>query len=410
MSSFKRRGPSASAHASLPATRISARNSSVVLTSTGVPSIDELLGGGLPLHTSLLVNEDRFTGYAKLLMSYYIAQGVASGHAVSLATADEDPESIIRGLMGVVEGKVPSEMKEEEEDEDVTLGAGGAAVLSGRRMGATRNDVGNDRMQIAWRYQGLPRFSTAVGGAGPARAGTLSQQTPFCNLFDLTKRMTPAMLKAAGSQMALLDISAWALEAEETGSDNVFQRLIRHIEGLVDEGGFRIRPNGPPPPTLLRIAIHSIASPLWGSSTISQLSTFFLSLRSILRTSYATAFISLPNAIPPHVTTILSHLSDGVLRLDSFAGSSTPVHSAYESQYHGFLDIVKVPRVASLGGRIGEMGMLGFKVRRKRFLVERCTLPPEGEGVRRGDEEEGSNRKARSSCGTVGTGNNPLDF
>ncbi|KAI8913934.1 Elongator complex protein 4 [Powellomyces hirtus] len=400
MSSFKRRTPSAQ---TLPSTRISAHNSTV-LTSTGVPSVDELLGGGLPLHTSLLIHEDRFTGYAKLLLSYYLAQGIASSNAVCLATAEEEPEAVVRSLMGVVEGKVPSEMKEEE-DEDISTGAVGGGI-GGRRMGAVREE--EDRMRIAWRYQGLPKFNTAFGGG---RRDANSQQ-PFCNLFDLTKRMAPAMLNAAGPRMALLDVSVWAAEAEEQGGKNVYEHLLEHIEGLVDEGGFRIRPNAPPPPTVLRIAIHSISSPIWGRSSTAELARFLHSLRAILRTSYATAVLTLPQTSSPQTSTLLAHLSDAVLRLDSFAGSSTPVHPAYESQYHGFLDVIKVPRVGCLGGRKGEVGMLGFKVRRKRFLVERCSLPPEGEGVGRGDEEE-TRRKApvnKGGCGSGGGGSSVLDF
>ncbi|KAJ3012181.1 Elongator subunit elp4 [Thoreauomyces humboldtii] len=398
MSSFKRRTPTTLA--SLPATRISAHNSSV-LTSTGVPSIDELLGGGLPLHCSLLVLEDRFTGYAKLLQSYYIAQGIASGHAVCLATAEEEPETLVRGLMAVVEGKVPSEMKEEEDDLDDAVSPG--VGIAGRRMGAVREE--EDRMRIAWRYQGLPKFSQAVG-LGRRDADS---QHPFCNLFDLTKRITPATLNAAGPRMALLDVSQWAIEAEEHGEKSVFHRLIEYIEGLVDEGGFRIRPNAPPPPTVLRIAIHSLASPIWGDASSSQIAQFLHSLRAVLRTSYATAIVTLPHTTPATTATIASHLSDAVIALDSFAGRPVPVHPAFESQYHGFLDVIKVPRVGCLGARRGEIAMLGFKVRRKRFLVERCSLPPEGEADA---EDVKRHSHAKPGCGSAAgsSGSNPLDF
>lgn len=119
----------------------------------------------MPLHTSLLIREDTFTGYSRLLLSYYVAQGIVAGHAIAFATAEEEPEGFVRGLMGVVEGKVAESdtTGEEEDGGDVEVGAGGVVGVSGRRMGAVREE--EDRMRIAWRYQGLKRFDAGfVGG------------------------------------------------------------------------------------------------------------------------------------------------------------------------------------------------------------------------------------------------------
>ncbi|KAJ3037996.1 Elongator subunit elp4, partial [Rhizophlyctis rosea] len=128
MSSFKRRIPTASSNPP-PATRISAHNGQTLL-STGVPSLDDVLGGGLPLGSLLLIKEDRFTGYAHLLLKYFITQGIVAGHAVCVASADENPEELARGLMGVVEGKVADGGEEEEDGEEVAVGGS----MSGRAL------------------------------------------------------------------------------------------------------------------------------------------------------------------------------------------------------------------------------------------------------------------------------------
>ncbi|KAJ3153162.1 Elongator subunit elp4 [Geranomyces variabilis] len=414
MSSFKRRVPAA--HPPIPSTRISAANSTVI-TSTGVPAIDALLGGGLPLHSALLIHADRFTAYAKLLLSYYLAQGIASSNAICLA--DDDPQDLVQNLMAVVEGKVPSEVSSEPDDDadDDALVLPATGV---RQLGATREE--DDKMRIAWRYQGLPKFDASVGVLG--RRDVNSQQ-PFCNLFDLTKRITAAQLNAAGPRMALLDVSSVAADAEVNNvpdTASAYDTLIKSINDLIDHYGFRIRPGAPPPPTVLRIAIHGLGSPTWGPATPQRLASFTHSLRAALRTSYATAVIIIPHSTPLATATTLAHLTDAALRVDSFAGAASPVHPAYESQYHGFLDVLKIPRVGCLGARKGDVGRLGFKVRRKRFAVELCSLPPEGEGEGRGDDEEpaaaaGKQKRAHSAtggggCGSSsgGGGHNPLDF
>ncbi|KAJ3147247.1 Elongator subunit elp4 [Geranomyces michiganensis] len=413
-SSFKRRAPAA--HPPIPSTRISAANSTV-LTSTGVPAIDALLGGGLPLHSTLLIHGDRFTAYARLLLSYYLAQGIASGNAICLA--DDDPQDFIQNLMAVVEGKVPSEVQDQADDDadDDALVPPAAGV---RQLGATRVD---DKMRIAWRYQGLPKFDASVGAM--ARRDGNSQQ-PFCNLFDLTKRITAAQLNAAGPRMALLDVSSWAIKAEAQSGDSssqdptsCYDTLIQSINDLIDHYGFRIRPGNSPPPTVLRVAIHGLGSATWGPATPHRLASFMHSLRAALRTSYATAVVIIPHSAPSATVTTLAHLADAAIHVDSFAGSTSPVHPAYELQYHGFLDVLKIPRVGCLGARKGDVGRLGFKVRRKRFAVELCSLPPEGEGEGRGDVEEpsaGQQKRAHAAgggggCGSsTGGGNNPLDF
>lgn len=237
--------------------------------------------------------------------------------------------------------------------------------------------------------------------------------------------------------MALLDVGQWASEAEAADGEDVYDQLLKYLEGLIDEGGFRyaqllkfvqysepyieyyyyccrIRPNHPPPPTILRIALHSIGSPLWSAPRAAphSLHRFLHSLRALLRSSYATCVLTLPSSTPSCILVPASHLSDAVIHIDSFASSATPVHPGYTALYHGLLDVVKVPRVGVLSGREREVGALGFKVRRKRFLIERVSLPPEVEGVGRGDDEGGKVKRKvanKGGCGSSG-GADHLDF
>jgi elongator complex protein 4 len=153
-------------------TRISIINGKT-LTSTGVASLDELVGGGCPMSSIMLIKTDRYTGYAHLLLKYFIAQGIAHQHSVSLSTRDMPPEELFEGLMAVVKGKSESTVGENDDDDKAgeeeyipqLSGVTGlrpmGALRSGRPTGSTFQSK-NDAMTIAWRYQRLPNFSTAL--------------------------------------------------------------------------------------------------------------------------------------------------------------------------------------------------------------------------------------------------------
>ena len=141
------------------------------LTSSGVASLDELIGGGIPMGKIMLIKSDRYTGYGNLLLKYFLAQGIAHQQIVSLSSLDEKPESIFEGLMGLVKGKQESTIEDgsTEKEEEFIPQLSGVSGLP-RPMGALRTQnektrgvsQNNAAMTIAWRYQRLPLFSTAL--------------------------------------------------------------------------------------------------------------------------------------------------------------------------------------------------------------------------------------------------------
>lgn len=122
-----------------PGSRLSAYNGQLLI-STGVPSLDDILGGGLPVGTVLLIREDRATAYAQLLLKYFIAQGIASGHHCALASRDDDPSAMLRNLMWLATSD-----SDDADDE-----------------AAARSSAESDRLKIAWRYAHLKTFETTV--------------------------------------------------------------------------------------------------------------------------------------------------------------------------------------------------------------------------------------------------------
>jgi elongator complex protein 4 len=142
MSSFKRRVTTTP----IPGTRPSPYNS-LPLLSTGLSSLDDLLGGGLPLSSSLLVQSDSPTSYADLLLKFWIAQGLECKQDVVVVASglEGGPQGIAESLMEVDGGQVAGDEDEEEEG------------VKGKE----------EKLKIAFRYEGMKQHAVTV--AAPAR-------------------------------------------------------------------------------------------------------------------------------------------------------------------------------------------------------------------------------------------------
>lgn len=103
-------------------------------TSTGTRSLDALLAGhgGLPIGTSLLVEENGTTDFAGVVLRYFTAEGVAQNHHVHVLGVNEAWGRDLPGLAA------PSREKPASERRDV-------------------NDA-SEKMKIAWRYERLGEF------------------------------------------------------------------------------------------------------------------------------------------------------------------------------------------------------------------------------------------------------------
>lgn len=135
MSSFKKRTTTIP----ISGTKPSPFNS-LPLLSTGLAALDDLLGGGLPLSASLLIESDVATSYADLLFKFWLAQGIECKQDLLLVSSGLDctPTSLIRSLMGVQDaGPVV-----ESDDEAVT--------------------AATEKLKIAFRYEGMKQHAVEV--------------------------------------------------------------------------------------------------------------------------------------------------------------------------------------------------------------------------------------------------------
>ncbi|XP_073432404.1 elongator complex protein 4 isoform X4 [Dendrobates tinctorius] len=250
-------------------TRPSVHNGQL-LVSTGVPALDHVLGGGLAVGTLLLIEEDTYSTYSNLLLKYFLAEGVISGHEVFIASASEVPCKIIQDLPAPLTDEIPTQ----DDTKNVIEGPGS-----------------EETMKIAWRYQNLPKFESVP-----------LSSSRFGHYYDMSKTMPPDMLQSAKTHSFYLpNIIPLDETYGEMSCDYI--QLLQSIQSAVHQGSFDgSNPQQKGQKNILRIGIQSLASVLWGDDICSQerphnphsLTRFLYALRGLLRSSLSVCVITLP--------------------------------------------------------------------------------------------------------------------
>ncbi len=147
MSSFKRRIP-ATQKTLPPGTRLLSGSSTTFLTSTGIPSLDDILGGGLPLGCSqVILAPDLHSAYGELTQKYYVAQGLAAAQDVYVV--DDEGIRFVEECMWMP-GSAASSSSVVEESE---------------KNGGEAGEGQDTKIKIAWRYEQMKQFQTTVSSS-----------------------------------------------------------------------------------------------------------------------------------------------------------------------------------------------------------------------------------------------------
>ena len=184
MQSFKRRGQISVTQPS--GTRSSPSASTISILSTGIPSLDDVLGGGLPLGSVLVVlAPDPNTTYGDLVQRHFVAQGIASAQSVCIL--DDSAIKIASSCMWM-----PST---------------GASLQSSQEVEEAMPENGGLGVKIAWRYESMKKFQTSVDYTGSvscfhvakivSQSLSRSQGDPYCHPLDLTCHLPEEVMNAA---------------------------------------------------------------------------------------------------------------------------------------------------------------------------------------------------------------------
>lgn len=396
-SSFQRRGKASGGPGggprllSIAGTRPSVRNGQL-LVSTGLPALDQLLGGGLAVGTLLLIEEDKYNIYAPLVFKYFLAEGIINGHTLLVASAKENPANILQELPAPL---LDDNGKKELED-----------VHSAK---PPEPDV---NMKIAWRYQLQPKVE--VGPVSLSRFG---------HYYDVSKRIPQELLESSKWHGFFLpEHIPPGLKGETCFLSCGYMKLLQFIQNSIYTEGFDGANPQKKQKNILRIGIQNLGSPLWGDDICckencdnsQRLTKFLYVLRGLLRSSLSACIITMPAHLVQNksITTRVRNLSDTVVGLESFIGSERETNPLYKD-YHGLIHIRKIPRLNNLTCDESDVKDLAFKLKRKLFTIERLHLPPDlSDTVGRSSKQDlaASATLLGAGCSSRAGGKKHLDF
>nr|XP_048299641.1 elongator complex protein 4 isoform X1 [Myodes glareolus] len=376
---------------SIAGTRPSVRNGQL-LVSTGLPALDQLLGGGLAVGTVLLIEEDKYNIYSPLLFKYFLAEGIVNGHTVLVASAREKPVDILQELPAPL---LDDNGKKEIED-----------------IHNPKTPEADVSMKIAWRYQLLPKMQ-----AGPVSSSR------FGHYYDLSKRIPPELLGSSKWHgFFLTEHITSDLKGESCSLSRGYMNLLQFIQNIIYTEGFDGSNPQKKQKNILRIGIQNLGSPLWGDDICCtencdnshSLTKFLYVLRGLLRASLSVCIITVPTHLIQNkaIITRVRNLSDTAVGLESFIGSVKETNPLYKD-YHGLIYIRKIPRLNNLTCDESDVKDLAFKLKRKLFSIERLHLPPDLSDTvsrsRKQDLAEAAKQRG-PGCGMMAGGGKHLDF
>ncbi|XP_059482829.1 elongator complex protein 4 [Neocloeon triangulifer] len=358
-------------------TKISVENAQL-LVSTGAPEFDNVIGGGLAVGTLLLIEEDRSNSYASLLTRLFLAEGVLVGHPLLVASKDKNIDTLISSLPAEDQtGNVPENSKQVSESSD---------------------------MKIAWRYQHMPNNSSDRS----------NRSVQFGHHFDLSRNLVPEVL----SSIKLTRWSGGPVKHDKTAEDVLspeIQTLLESVKNSLAEHNCWVQCNvsgGEPVKqrTVLRMAILSLGSPLWEIKS-EKIPVIFYALRAILRASCAVCLVTIPshffNAATISRCRQISDYSIQLIPAIHIDGKVNPLLSGQD----GLFKINKLPSINTITPYKPATLDLGFKVRRKKFCIEKLQLPPEIAESEEREQDDFVGPKLSQSFGGCGSGSNKnLEF
>ncbi|EDV98452.1 putative elongator complex protein 4 [Drosophila grimshawi] len=470
-----------------------------VITSSGNPSLDVILGGGLPIGSICLIEEDRFMTHAKVLAKYFLAEGVLSKQEIFLGSLDDLPAEMLRRLpKPLTDEEVELEQRQEQLASEQPADKNGLRIAfrygdlplvnseqAGHKIGHHFNlmehmdsmmlyyaqttvwddsykehDIVVQEDNISNSSNSLDQTATIVADASPAavdatpppaaageNASTVAVDVEIeadaestavisssnnnnnnndNNTASTTPGTTiampatqpppppppPAAAVAPPTAVAPPPPAPSAMEPHFFYNPR-YGRLLNDVQQLLRDESF-VPGTNTQQKNLCRVCLTSLGSPLWYDDHFAgDLLKFLTILRASVRSCTAVCFITMPmHLIAKYDTSLvpkIRQLVDYSIELESFAGSERETHPAFK-EYSGLLHLHKMSALNTLAVHMPETTDLAFKLRRKKFVIEKLHLPPELQET--SEKSAAADIMATPNCGSIVSGNSnvSMDF
>ncbi|KAF2068741.1 hypothetical protein CYY_009937 [Polysphondylium violaceum] len=363
--------------------KISIQNGNL-LTSTGLQDLDDILGGGIPVGSILMIEEDINSSYYMFLLKYFLAEGILQKQGVFFSSLiGLDPFEVLNKLPA----RITKEEEIEQDKQDVDSNA------------TTKNP--QDELKIAWRYQQYVSNEMSKQQHQQQQQASLQQNT-FCHSYDFTRKMNVQSM--IPEQIHTLSYSS----TSQVEGSSPYRNLFLEIQNLVYKYNQEAASH-PENTKVLRLALQSFSSPLWSNDEEGVIE-FLHALKGLLRSSVSTCLITVPTYIYNSAfVKKISHLCDTVVSINSFSGlgGDTPEQFA---EYLGLFNIKKIARLNTLSLSFHpDMLTYVFKMKRRKMCIETIHLPPEMS--RSGDskpDSSSSNKKSEDIVSKMKSGSGLL--
>ena len=350
--------PEATKHAGVKPSLLNTQS----VTSSGCNDLDKILEHqGIPLGSSILVEESGTTDFANVLSKVFVSQGIVhnrldpqiSNTHIILLTSNQH---WTKELPGVFKGSSRDIKKQRVQENENKLSV--QNLITGDSHGARSKDL-----KIAWRY----------GLNDQNKAQTQSQgdnnvlYKDYNHQFDITSRLSPG---PGTNELTTIQISS------------NFKSILKNIEHVIMQHQGKV----------IRLLIPSFLNPSMYPPQLTsshEALQFAHGLRSLTRKfDKLCIMLTLALDLYPRSTALvklLESLTDSVIHLEPFNQEMTRfLEKAYHNQptkvSHGLVHVYKIAHASERGQMKVTVNEYAFKNGRKKFEIEEWGIPVEDEG------------------------------
>ncbi|VDN08139.1 unnamed protein product [Thelazia callipaeda] len=327
--------------APLPRIRGTTSKSRYLEVSLGCEAVDRVIGGGMPLSSLFIVDEDKSRAFAPVLARYYCAEGVYCDHSLFVASSSRNPSELIENLpdrITAAEDMIPKD--------DISC-------------------EGNETMKIAWRYTSVPKLNSSLCD---------SRKTLH---YDLTKKMDPIKFEA-------YKISLYPKSDQACCGFPSYSELYQRIRRNLTENQFLMSATSTQF-NILRIVVEGVGSPLWQDPENDL--KFLAHLRCLLCSYYSVAMIIVnTSGMSQERKSRLYAYGDLSIHLDA-VGDIDDIKQ-FDDRFDGYFRLLKLPTVSSIATHCPVNSDLVFELQKRKFDIRVLHLPPSVENADDGKDHD----------------------